>query len=137
PFSCLPARTGSGRARKQVKGLVPCGFSGQRPEPSESFLMLRSAIFKVLLSLFFSARFFIDHLTLPIFLPFCPLQSVSGLLPLLPGLPYRYHGLPDFPVLPFPVPGLPQRGSRILPALLSGLLQQRGPPIPSRKPGIQ
>ena len=65
PFSCLPARTGSGRARKQVKGLVPCGFSGQRPEPSESFLMLRSAIFKVLLSLFFSARFFIDHLTLP------------------------------------------------------------------------
>ena len=65
PFSCLPARTGSGRARKQVKGLVPCGFSGQRPEPSESFLMSRSAIFKVLLSLFFSARFFIDHLTLP------------------------------------------------------------------------
>lgn len=67
PFSCLPARTGSGRARKQVKGLVPCGFSGQRPEPSESFLMSRSAIFKVLLSLFFSARFFIDHLTLPVF----------------------------------------------------------------------
>ncbi|HIZ44098.1 MAG TPA: hypothetical protein H9672_05125, partial [Firmicutes bacterium] len=44
---------------------VPCGFSGQRPEPSESFSASISAIFKVLLSLFFSAQFFIDYLTLP------------------------------------------------------------------------
>ncbi|MCC2255856.1 hypothetical protein LKD70_15795, partial [Ruminococcus sp. CLA-AA-H200] len=42
-----------------------CGFSGQRPEPSENFSMSISAIFKVLLSLIFSAQFFIDHLTLP------------------------------------------------------------------------
>lgn len=37
PFSCLPARTGSGRARKWVKGLVPCGFLGQSPKPSERY----------------------------------------------------------------------------------------------------
>ena len=65
PFPCLPARTGAGRARYWVKGLVPCGFSGQRPEPSESFSISISAIFKVLLSLFFIAYFFIDYLTLP------------------------------------------------------------------------
>ena len=65
PFSCLPARTGSGRARFWVKGLVPCGFSGQSPEPSESFLISISAIFKVLLSLIFSTHFFITYLTLP------------------------------------------------------------------------
>lgn len=35
PFSCFPARTGSGRARKQLKGRVPCRFLGQRPKPSE------------------------------------------------------------------------------------------------------
>ncbi|WP_249289854.1 hypothetical protein, partial [Bianquea renquensis] len=40
-------------------------FSGQRPEPSESFSESISAIFKVHLSLFFSAQFFIDYLTLP------------------------------------------------------------------------
>ena len=45
PFSCLPARMGSGKARKWVKGLVPCGFLGQRPKPSESLLELISAIF--------------------------------------------------------------------------------------------
>ena len=66
PFSCLPARTGPGRARNRVKGLAPCGFSGQRPEPSESFSESISAIFKVHLSLFFSAQFFIDYLTLPL-----------------------------------------------------------------------
>ena len=64
-LSLLPARTGSGRARKWVKGLVPCGFLGQRPKPSESLSESISAIFKVLLSLFFSAPFFIDYLTLP------------------------------------------------------------------------
>ena len=70
PFSCLPARTGSGRARYWVKGLVPCGFLGQRPKPSESFSASISAIFKVLLSLFFSTQFFIDYLTLPVFWKF-------------------------------------------------------------------
>ena len=33
----LPARTGPGRARQWVKGLVPCRFLGQRPEPPEGF----------------------------------------------------------------------------------------------------
>ena len=65
PFSCLPARTGSGRARSWVKGLIPCGYSGQRPEPSESFSSSISTVFKVLLSLFFHGSFFIDYLTLP------------------------------------------------------------------------
>ena len=65
PFSCLPARTGAGRARCWVKGLVPCGFLGQRPKPSESLPGSISAIFKVHLSLFFLAHFFIDYLTLP------------------------------------------------------------------------
>ena len=68
PFSCLPARTGSGRARNWVKGLALCGFSGQRPELSESFLIPISAIFKVLLGLIFLAQFFIDYLTLPYFI---------------------------------------------------------------------
>ena len=54
-----------GRSPSRVKGLVPCGFSGQRPEPSESLPEPISAFFKVLLSLFFSAHFFITHLTLP------------------------------------------------------------------------
>ncbi|OUP00665.1 hypothetical protein B5F37_10045, partial [Drancourtella sp. An210] len=36
-----------------------------RPKPSESFSASISAIFKVLLSLFFSAQFFIDYFTLP------------------------------------------------------------------------
>ena len=67
PFSCLPARMGSVKARNRVKGLVPCGFLGQRPKPSESFSESISAVFKVHLSLFFSARFFIDYLTLPFF----------------------------------------------------------------------
>ena len=53
PFSCLPARAGSGRARKWVKGLVPCGFLGQRPKPTECFSISISAIFKVQSSLFF------------------------------------------------------------------------------------
>src|SRR5699024_9602617 len=57
PFSCLSARTGSGRARCWVKGLVPCGFLRQRPKPSESFSTSISAIFKVLLSLFFRLSF--------------------------------------------------------------------------------
>ena len=65
PFSCLPARTGSGRARSWVKGWIPCGYSGQRPEPSESFSSSISTVFKVLLSLFFHGSFFIDYLTLP------------------------------------------------------------------------
>ena len=65
PFSCLPARTGPGSARKWVKGLVPCGFSGQRPVPPEGFLELISAIFKVHLSLFLT-HFFIAYLTLPL-----------------------------------------------------------------------
>ena len=65
PFSCLPARTGSGRARSWVKGWIPCGDSGQRPEPSESFSSSISTVFKVLLSLFFHGSFFIDYLTLP------------------------------------------------------------------------
>ena len=64
-FSCLPARTGSGRARKWVKGPVPCGFLGQRPKPSESFSESISTVFKVRMSLFFSAQFFINYLTLP------------------------------------------------------------------------
>ena len=66
PFSCPPARTGSGRARKWVKGLVPCGFLGLRPKPTECFSISISAIFKVQLSLFFSAQFFITYLTLPL-----------------------------------------------------------------------
>ena len=66
PFSCLPARTGSGRARSWVKGWIPCGYSGQRPEPSESFSSSISTVFKVLLSLFFHGSFFIDYLTLPL-----------------------------------------------------------------------
>ena len=90
PFSCLPARTGPGRARKWVKGLVPCGFSGQRPEPSESFLLSISAIFKVLASLFFSAQFFIDHLTLPV-----RCHTLQGYLPAFefPHLHLRYSQL--------------------------------------------
>ena len=68
PFSCLPARTGSGRARSWVKGWIPCGYSGQRPEPSESFSSSISTVFKVLLSLFFHGSFFIDYLTLPHFM---------------------------------------------------------------------
>ena len=67
PFSCLPARMGSGKARNWVKGLVPCGFLGQRPKPSESFSESISTVFKVHLSLFFAAQFFIDYLTLPIY----------------------------------------------------------------------
>ncbi len=65
PFSCLPARMGSGKARNWVKGLVPCGFLGQRPKPSESFSKSISTVFKVHLSLFFATLFFIDYLTLP------------------------------------------------------------------------
>ena len=65
PFSCLPARMGSGKARNRVKGLVPCGFLGQRPKPSESFSESISTVFKVHLSLFFAAQFFINYLTLP------------------------------------------------------------------------
>lgn len=65
PFSCLPARMGSGSARKRVKGQVPCGFLGQRPKPSESLSISISAIFKVQSSLIFLARFFITYLTLP------------------------------------------------------------------------
>ena len=65
PFSCLPARMGSGEARYWVKGLVPCRFLGQRPKPSESLLELISAIFKVHLSLFLWLCFFITYLTLP------------------------------------------------------------------------
>ena len=33
----LPARTGPGRARQWVKGLVPCRFLGQHPELPEGF----------------------------------------------------------------------------------------------------
>ncbi len=66
PFSCLPARMGSGKARNRVKGLVPCGFLGQRPKPSESFSESISTVFKVHLSLFFAAQFFINYLTLPL-----------------------------------------------------------------------
>ena len=65
PFSCLPARMGSGKARNRVKGLVPCGFLGQRPKPSESFSESISTVFKVHLSPFFAAQFFINYLTLP------------------------------------------------------------------------
>ncbi len=36
PLSLLPARMGAGKARYRVKGLVPCGFLGQGPKPSES-----------------------------------------------------------------------------------------------------
>ena len=59
---------GFGQSPIWVKGLVPCGFSGQRPEPSESFLISISALFKVLLSQFGLTRFFIDYLTLPFYL---------------------------------------------------------------------
>ena len=38
---------------------------GQRPKPSESLSESKSTVFKVHLSLFFSAWFFIDYLTLP------------------------------------------------------------------------
>ena len=41
-----------------VKGRVPCGFLGRRPEPSESLSVSISAIFKVRSSLIFSTRFF-------------------------------------------------------------------------------
>ena len=34
----LSGEDGLGQRPKWVKGLVPCRFSGQRPEPSESFL---------------------------------------------------------------------------------------------------
>ena len=68
PFSCLPARMGSGKARIWVKGRVPCGYLGQRPKPSESLLLSISTIFKVRLSLIFGLSFFINHLTLSRFL---------------------------------------------------------------------
>ena len=88
PFSCLPARMGSGKARYRVKGRVPCRFLGckvpvapvlqrskrsvdQSPKPSESLPVSISAIFKVHLSLFFRLVFFINHLTLPNFLLLC------------------------------------------------------------------
>lgn len=57
---------GFGQSPNWVKRLVTCGFSGQSPELSESFSISISAIFKVLLSLIFSAQFFIGYLTLPI-----------------------------------------------------------------------
>lgn len=68
PFSCLPARMGSGKARIWVKGRVPCGYLGQRPKPSESLLLSISTIFKVRLSLILGLSFFINHLTLSRFL---------------------------------------------------------------------
>ena len=90
PFSCLPARTGSGRARSWVKGWIPCGYSGQRPEPSESFSSSISTVFKVLLSLFFHGSFFIDYLTLPF--PFIVRDLSSFLLrPLLTAAPAVKH----------------------------------------------
>ena len=49
------------------KGLILCGFLGQRPKPSESFSESISTVFKVHLSLFFSTQFFINYLTLPCF----------------------------------------------------------------------
>ena len=64
PFSCLPARTGPGSARKWVKGLVPCRF-----------LELISAIFKVHLSLFLT-HFFIGYLTLPCYAAAAMLQTL-------------------------------------------------------------
>ena len=48
---------GFGQSPILVKGLVPCGFLGQYPKPSESFSASISAIFKVLLSLFFRLSF--------------------------------------------------------------------------------
>ena len=65
PFSCLPARTGPGRARYRVKGLVPCRFSGLRPEPSESNPPLITVIFQGPSGSFFFDAVFIRHLTLP------------------------------------------------------------------------
>ena len=63
----LPSGEGGfGQSPNWVKGLVPCGFSGQSPEPSESFSISISAIFKVLLSLIFRLIFFIGYLTLPL-----------------------------------------------------------------------
>ncbi len=48
----LTDRMGSGKARKWVKGQVPCGFLGQSPKPSESLSESISAIIKVQMSLF-------------------------------------------------------------------------------------
>ena len=81
PFSCLPARMGSGKARNRVKGLVPCGFLGQRPKPSESFSESISTVFKVHLSLFFAAQFFINYLTLPFVVPYINTLNI----------PFLYH----------------------------------------------
>ena len=52
--------------RGWVKGRVPCRYLGQRPKPSESYASFLSTVFKVHLSLFSLARFFIGHLTLSI-----------------------------------------------------------------------
>ena len=104
PFSCLPARMGSGKARIWVKGRVPCGYLGQRPKPSESFSASISAIFKVQSSLFLT-RFFIDYLTLPSnFILNCGLPSsvtvieidASNFLPVLADLhPFNFTSSPD------------------------------------------
>ena len=57
PFSCLPARTGSGRARSWVKGLVPCGYIGQSPMPLESS-SINICSFQGSFEPIFSAQFF-------------------------------------------------------------------------------
>lgn len=64
PFPCFRRGRVWAEPSGRVKGPVPCGFLGQRPEPSESLSLPISAIFKVHLSLFFRLLFFITHLTL-------------------------------------------------------------------------
>lgn len=46
-----------GQSPYRVKGLVPCGYLGQCPKPSESYSLSISTVFKVRLSLFFDSVF--------------------------------------------------------------------------------
>ncbi len=60
---CLPLHVNFGLSLRKTSG--EDGF-GQRPKPSKSFSESIYTVFKVHLSLFFAAQFFIDYLTLPI-----------------------------------------------------------------------
>ena len=57
-FSCFRRGRVWAEPANRVKGRVPCGFLGQRPKPSESFLVSISTVFKVHLSLFSFAPVF-------------------------------------------------------------------------------
>ena len=140
PFSCLPARTGSGRARSWVKGWIPCGYSGQRPEPSESFSSSISTVFKVLLSLFFHGSFFIDYLTLPCYTAyyyrikwkFCKSEVLGN--GKQPGKSFivrflAFPGCADFIAYFLHPAGNPFRFS-LLPFSLQPPLQPSQPPVP-------